>query len=115
MEIHGIHLFYTPIRRAAFRLAAWDSNKDRTACYVDDDPEHMDHAYAPSFDWTVAGPIIERERIAVMPRDDGAPWRAVLWLPPDASVAVYGTGPAPLIAAMRAYVASKFGEEVELP
>lgn len=44
--------------------------------------------YAPSLWWGQAGPIIERERI----HNDGD-----------------------LTAAMRAYVASKFGDEVELP
>lgn len=44
--------------------------------------------WQPSADWSIAGPIIERERIP----NDGD-----------------------LVAAMRAYVASKFGDEVELP
>jgi hypothetical protein len=48
---------------------------------------------------------------AVMPLERGTPWRVAVWLPPDFAV-VYGTGPTPLTAIMRAYVASKFGEEV---
>jgi hypothetical protein len=52
--------------------------------------------------------------IAVMSRDYGAPWRVAVCLPPDYSV-MYGTGPTHLIAAKRAFSASKFGETVELP
>ena len=67
--------------------------------------------YSPSTDWAQGGPILDRERItlrqwtnmpishAYMPHD-GAPW---------------GAGPTPLIAAMRCYVASKLGREVEVP
>ena len=67
--------------------------------------------YSPSINWALGGPIIERERITIrqwtdmpiihayMPHD-GAPW---------------GAGPTPLIAAMRCYVASKLGREVEVP
>lgn len=72
----------------------------------DDDPEFQ---FSPSTNWTQAGPIIERERIGF--DWDGARWTA--WyqskLPDNTQ-----DGPTALIAAMRAYVASKFGEEVEL-
>ena len=69
------------------------------------------HTYAPSTDWAQGGPIIEREEIASypMPIEVGDAWRAEQ----------YGrylqAGPAPLIAAMRCYVASKLGDEVEVP
>jgi hypothetical protein len=76
-----------------------------------------------SSDWACGGPIIERERIAVLMLDNK--WRAWTpehhgydpryWLFERTSRSAEGTGPTPLIAAMRAYVASKFGEEVELP
>lgn len=72
--------------------------------------------FAPSRSWVGGGPIIERERISVI-FDSG--WQAGF----DADVINmdYGLdmkhaqgGPTPLIAAMRAYVASKLGNEVEL-
>jgi hypothetical protein len=68
----------------------------------------------PSTDWRDGGPIIERERMLVAPHavDGWAAW------PSAGGGAVLGTlqhvGPTPLIAAMRAYVASKFGDTVEL-
>ena len=68
---------------------------------------HTPHCYIEDFgystDWALAGPIIERELIAIH-----GDWKATLG---------EGTyeGPTPLIAAMRCYVASKLGDEVEIP
>lgn len=78
-------------------------------------------SFQPSALWEHAGPIIERERIAAWKADGD--WCAAV--PGDSAypgdcdyIDVTrrdgSSGPTPLIAAMRAYVASKFGEEVEL-
>lgn len=70
-------------------------------------------SYSPFMDWTFAGPIIERELIALSPYlyiDDA--WQATLSTP-DKHYCAYGT--TPLIAAMRCYVASKLGDEINLP
>lgn len=64
--------------------------------------------YSPSSDWSQAGPIIEREEIAT--DCDGATWCASYNTHPTANY-----GPTPLIAAMRCYVTSKLGGEVEIP
>ena len=70
-----------------------------------------------STDWAQGGPIIEREGIslACRPKDARGLWCAVLgpnrFLSPDFE----GYGPTPLIAAMRCYVASTLGDEVEIP
>lgn len=87
--------------------------------------------FFPSSDWRDGGPIIERERIAlvcVRPRNDsndGQYWDAYFdagYTGPDGQVDSRDNratqpmeGPTPLIAAMRALVAAKLGEEVELP
>lgn len=60
--------------------------------------------YDPSVSWWIGGPIIERERIDLAYEFEWSACHDALYY----SV----TGPTPLIAAMRAYVASKFGEEV---
>ena len=66
--------------------------------------------YKPSTDWAQGGPIIEREKHI-----------APLWEPSIQSwyaCKSKGTGAhptSPLIAAMRCYVASKLGDEVEIP
>lgn len=69
--------------------------------------------YRPSTDWLKAGPIIERERISVAPlaRD----WEATLDLDEGDAMVQVSVGPTPLIAAMRCFVASKLGEEIEVP
>lgn len=77
----------------------------------------------PSTDWAQGGPIIEREHI-------GFEWMVSEWMAgqnygghpykdrPD--LRPIGTrfmsyGPTPLIAAMRCFVASKLGDEVDVP
>lgn len=67
--------------------------------------------WRPSGRWAQGGPIIERERIGLdgHPDSDPAkPWKA--WLG-----SVYAYGPTSLVAAMRAYCLSGFGEEVQIP
>ena len=70
----------------------------------------------PAEDWEQGGPIIEREGMTVTDRRhlrpavfDSERWRA------ETAKYVEGYGPTPLIAAMRCYVASKLGDEVEIP
>jgi hypothetical protein len=88
--------------------------------------------WMPSTDWGQGGPIIERERIgvstpfvhnpkAVVPPGyvDHTYWEAEIAYEYDQDRATSkhaeGEGRTPLIAAMRAYVASRFGEAIELP
>jgi hypothetical protein len=83
-------------------------------------PDYTGHWKPFRVDWDSAGPIIERERIAVMPlRSDvwGASvfGDAYVFSIDEGESDVDATGPTPLVAAMRAYVASKFGEEVPAP
>ena len=71
-----------------------------------------------STDWAQGGPIIEREGIKVGVIDDSAPviWAAQLSDPFGKLKSVHSRiGPTPLIAAMRCYVASKLGEDIEIP
>lgn len=73
--------------------------------------------WSPSFDWVVGGPIIEREGIELK-RGVGKPllWAAFAYDWFGNVRRVTGkTGPTPLIAAMRCYVTSKLGAEVEIP
>lgn len=63
-----------------------------------------------SIDWAQGGPIIEREGISLGAHLDGEEWLARdYWGMSEQSA------PTPLIAAMRCYVASKLGEEVQIP
>lgn len=77
------------------------------------------------YDWAKCGPIIDRENIAISPAPDGL-WKA--YIPNDTMFVTIGVerrevfkwkykecGYSPLIAAMRCYVMSKLGEEVDIP
>ena len=68
--------------------------------------------FTPSTDWAQGGPIIEREKITPQYMDRGY-WRAWTEVGEKAHKVAYG--PTPLIAAMRCYVASRLGDEVEIP
>ena len=72
--------------------------------------KYMD-AYPFSTDWAQGGPIIERECIDLQYQGgDSDIWAADMC---GNESSVYGN--TPLIAAMRCYVASKLGDEVEIP
>ena len=85
-------------------------------------------AYLPSTDWSQGGPIIEREGIDL--ECHLGYWASSLWpnkpttvTPVNAAkyrigrikLSIRANGPTPLIAAMRCYVASKLGDDVEVP
>ena len=72
----------------------------------------LDIPYTPSTNWAQGGPIIEREGISVA-RDDVEPWCGFI---EDVETNVlFFSGQTPLVAAMRCYVASKLGDEIEVP
>jgi Protein of unknown function (DUF2591) len=61
-----------------------------------------------STNWAQGGPIIERKGIAILQCPRG--WAARIGFGGE-----YIEGPTPLIAAMRCYVASKLGDDIEVP
>jgi hypothetical protein len=67
--------------------------------------------YRPSSNWMQGGPIIERERLSLLLINKPGGWAARTEEYPPA----YVQGDTPLIAAMRCYVASKMGDEVDVP
>jgi hypothetical protein len=71
--------------------------------------------WSPSTDWAQGGKIIERERINISPRDGY--WEALYLdnLFQEDGSDYFQMGATPLVAAMRCYVASKLGNEVQLP
>jgi hypothetical protein len=68
--------------------------------------------YAPAIDWSQGGPIIERDEISV--NWANGQWQAHTVNDQDEYEQIE-YGPTPLIAAMRCYVASKLGDEIEIP
>lgn len=95
----------------------------RSRIYKNEGMRRMGYNFEPSKSWSHGGPIIEREDISFRkyhnPESEthGTYYAKVCresvtmvrWLKHDM------TGPTPLIAAMRCYVASKLGFEIELP
>ena len=69
--------------------------------------------FAPSTDWAQGGPIIEKEKIDMVyegfAQSDDKQWVAMNDCPGK------HYGPTPLVAAMRCYVASQLGDEVDVP
>jgi hypothetical protein len=72
--------------------------------------------FHPSTDWALGGPIIEREEIELTRGSlDSNEWVATIDLFEGDVMRESQSGETPLIAAMRCYVASKLGDEVEIP
>lgn len=68
--------------------------------------------YNYSTDWSQAGPIVEREKIRLDPRD--SEWQAATWYEATQNFKT-SYGSTPLVAACRCFVASCLGDEVEVP
>ena len=73
--------------------------------------EHGGFHFWPSVDWQHGGPIIASERIGFH-FSVGGYWVATAGEGGDPDEYSTGRGDTPLVAAMRAYVASNYGEEV---
>ena len=72
--------------------------------------------YTPSTNWAQGGPIIERERIATgFDGYDDIDLALPIWSACKYVDGVEGYGHTPLIAAMRCYVASKLGDNIDIP
>ena len=100
------------------------------ACYPDEEinlslgfPYLQFGRFNPTSDWRHGGPIIECEEISTWFHADYGCWCAagIDWMSADVSSDEFMAmpdafrGPTPLIAAMRCLVASKLGDEVEVP
>jgi hypothetical protein len=93
-----------------------DSGGSHIAVYRDGVVVMSAEVWRPSANWSQGGPIIEREGISPAQRagfrDGGA--EASYRYRMESEV-FRQTGPTYLIAAMRCYVASKLGDEVDVP
>jgi len=86
-------------------------NSKGATVYLNTGMQQSGIPYRPSTGWAQGGPIIEREGITLRSCIDGAAWDAELAY----EETILASGPTPLIAAMRCYVSSVLGEEVEVP
>ncbi len=98
---------------AVAKAEGWEINHHAEGgWFLSNDIETMPDETLPEFstDWAEGGPIIEREKIELVPKGSEH-WDA--FCSPDDHTP--SEGPTPLIAAMRCYVASKLGDEVDVP
>lgn len=113
---------YTDVEGLAFQLSTQvneiidsDTVNSLSATAMNSTLELKTIAY--SSDWALGGPIIQHEKISLSsPRGFG--WVAELWqekINPITGHFTFSSGDTPLIAAMRCYVASKLGGEIEIP
>ncbi len=126
MTKHKVAALTGPMLDAAVALAEGKHpyNYTNKWCLIVDEQEDETVVYEPSLDWELGGPIIEREQIALKtPRNEPGriepSWYAhvcPVWTDDGgiSSSKGRGHGDTPLLAAMRAFVASRLGPEVEL-
>jgi hypothetical protein len=81
-------------------------------CVAFDDRTGFFDEHQYSTDWARGGPIIEREHISIEATRVGG--LGDRWMASDMGHCAEFAD-APLIAAMRCYVASKLGDEIEIP
>lgn len=96
----------------------FDDERRQLAVYVPGRKRDPYVPWAPSTDWAQGGPIIEREQIQLTP--EGWRWGAYTQIEEgdgDDIVAIQCVeyGSTLLVAAMRCFVASKLGDEVDVP
>ena len=110
-ELTGPALDWAVAKAEEWPMDVWYDEDQMPMIRDDEVPE-----WKPSTDWSQGGPLIEREWIEVVPwpneSDEDLRWRATQH---DTLARVSCTGSTALIAAMRCFVASRLGEEVEVP
>lgn len=108
-ELTGIALDWAVAKCEFDGCEDWDG----TLSGVDAVSDMQGGTFNPSTDWALGGAIIERENISIT--GTNFPW----WECDTGWYAHigdhYAHGSTPLEAAMRCYVASKLGDEVEVP
>jgi uncharacterized protein DUF2591 len=93
-------------------LSIKDIDFDETGCLKVYAGNRSYTNYRPSTDWAQGGLIIDREGISLDQRQ-GEPTRAYIGTPIQERFSQFG--PTALIAAMRCYVASRLGDEIDIP
>lgn len=74
--------------------------------------------YEPPENWSQGGPIIEREGIDLYYRSDTKSWSGAIWRDLKGGGQLdhrVPNGPTPLVSAMRCFVTSRLGREIDIP
>ena len=122
-ELTGVALDWAVAKSEGFFIFALVSKQNGECMVVDE----FSNPLMYHDDWTLGGEIIESEKIGVwfsegIHDENGKVLREACWYAETSCTTDNGDmpykceiGKTPLIAAMRCYVASKLGAEVELP
>jgi hypothetical protein len=102
-ELSGPALDWAVAKCEGWPLDIWFDEDQLPMVRDDEVPE-----YKPSTDWSQGGPIIEREELSSLKCYNHNEWECN-------NGDIFCEGPTPLIAAMRCYVTSKLGDEIEVP
>ena len=102
-ELQGAALDWAVAKCEGWPLDIWFDEDQLPMVRDDEVPE-----YKPSTDWSQGGPIIEREELSRLSCYNHNEWGCL-------NGDIFCEGPTPLIAAMRCFVASKLGDEIEVP
>lgn len=113
-ELAGALLDYWVATAAGYRV--YDDVNSNGVMWVSDAKDSLGYlgpyrgglCWRPSEDWAHGGPIIELERIELTPL--GECWTGRLWLHEEGVRSAIGR--TPLVAAMRCFVTSKYGDDV---
>ena len=108
-ELAGPALDWAVAKCEGFSYEAYESNRKKWAAGTYR-PQH----WMPSTDWSQGGPIVVREGVSLnfMQFDNPPYWTAHIR---HEKVRFGACAPTPLIAAMRCYITSKLGDEVDVP
>jgi hypothetical protein len=98
---------------AALDRAVAEIENPKPEFYRDNEGLEWEREYKPSTDWAQGGSIIEREGFCIQPFKGG--WECFVAHRLFEDDHHHSKGPTPLIAAMRCYVASKLGDDIDLP
>jgi hypothetical protein len=112
-DLTGLALNWAVAKREGWPMDIWYDEDQMPMIRDDEVPE-----WKPSTDWSQAGPIIEREEIGIKrnaPCSEGRQWEASGSITAKGAGYQFAYGPTPLIAAMRCFVASRLGDEIDLP
>jgi hypothetical protein len=109
MRIKTSELTGAPLNWAVATVMGLDIEIKYGVVHTDDDEVFM-----PDLDWNIVGFIIEQEGIDICTDTRGG-WIATLITDWEEGTFVRGEDETPRIAALRCYVASKLGDEVEIP
>lgn len=118
-ELEDERLDYFVIKALGHELEPWKTgwrvrNSGEIWGYVGEiTPRPMLFKISPSTDWSQGGPIIEREKIKLEPIHKLKGGEFLEWNAKALPWQYAMEGPTALIAAMRAFVASRFGLEVD--